>query len=193
MNDPATFWAMIGAVAQTLGSVATFAAVWVALKLARDERTIKLRVTAKFMSIISEHMDVKVMSVTIENTGHRKATVEGIYWSTGYFSRLLPTFLKARSCMQLDDYTWAINTRFPWTLEPGDSKSTFMRKGDFLTSFHEGKDDDLFRKLPFANKWRLIRHRVGTSVRTLPKVYLGKVDTKLTQQLEKNYSKNRDE
>jgi hypothetical protein len=186
-------WTKVGVPAQVVGSVATFLAVVVALKLAREERAIKLRVSAKFMSIISEHLDVKVMAVTVENTGHRKATVEGFYWSTGYFSRISPRFLRAQTAMQMEDYSWAINQRFPWVLEPGDSKSTFIRKTDFLDSFKEAQDGDLFRKMPFTNRWRLFNHRVGIGVRTLPTVYLGTVDPKLTQKLEANYSKNREQ
>ncbi len=190
--DNANLWTMIAALAQVMGSIATFAAVYVALKLAREERDIKLRVSAKFVSIISEHLDIKVMSVTVENIGHRKATIEGFYWSTGYFSRLVPTFLRAQTAMQMEDYSWAINVRFPWILEPGDSKSTFIRKGDFLDGFTNAQDGDMFRKLPFTNRWRLFHHRVGVGVRTLATVYFGTVDPKLTQQLEENYSKNRD-
>ena len=75
-SDPTTFWTMIGAIAQVAGSIATLAAVIVALLLARGERIIKLRVTAGFRSIISEVIDLDVISITVENIGHRAAKID---------------------------------------------------------------------------------------------------------------------
>jgi hypothetical protein len=185
-------WTMIGALAQVAGSIATFAAVYVALKLARDERRIKLRVTAGLRAIASYNQPIKVVAITVENIGHRTATIESLWWCTGYTKGLIPfpKFMKLQALMQMEDYGWAINERFPWILEPGKSQSTFFKREDFFRQFFEPIDGDLFRKLPLRNRWTLLNYRVGVGVTTLEKIYLGNAELRLKAALEAGYKKN---
>ena len=183
---------MIGALAQVAGSLATFGAVVVALRLARQERTIRLRVTAGFRTIISQVVEIQVLAVTVENVGHRAAKIELFGWTTGYVRKWIkfPKRFALQSCIQMQDYNWAINERFPWTLEPGQSKSTFIRRTEFVEGFSKHSNGDLFRKLPFAKRWVLFRHRVGVGVATHPQMYFGKVEDSVSSTLEAAYELN---
>src|SRR3546814_18225501 len=97
------------------------------LKLGRIKRQFRRRRTATFQNIVNAHGSIKVMCIQVENIGMRTARIEGFGWTTGYANvwRFLPKALRLRSVHQLPDYAWAINKNFPWTLEPGESQSTF--------------------------------------------------------------------
>lgn len=188
-----TFWTMVGAIAQVTGSVATFFAVYVALRLAKEERRIRLRVRAGLRVIINQDLRIEVVTISVENIGHREARIESLGWSTGFIQRWipLPTFLKLQGAFQLDDYEWAINPRFPWDLKPGSSKSTHFRRASFFSEFEQAADNDLFRRLPFFQRWTLLNFRVGVGVTTLSQLYFGDVESTLREELEAGYEGNR--
>src|SRR3546814_10170174 len=99
----------------------------------------------------------------------RTARIEGFGWTTGYANvwRFLPKALRLRSVHQLPDYEWAINKNFPWTLEPGESQSTFMRREEFIAGMAEHHDHGLFRTSPIRRRPFLLHHRVYVTVATL--------------------------
>src|SRR3546814_2402360 len=84
------------------------------------------------------------MCIQVENIGMRTARIEGFGWTTGYANvwRFLPKALRLRSVHQLPDYEWAINKNFPWTLEPGESQSTFMRREEFFAGMAEPRSEE---------------------------------------------------
>jgi hypothetical protein len=186
------FWTMIGAIAQVVGSIATFAAVLVALKLASEERQVRLRVRAGLRTIVDQNGQTEVVAITIENIGHRNATIESLAWTTGYVKRWirLPACLRLQSCHQMEDYEWTINERFPWMIEPGKSKTTVFRRQQFIEQFSNPVDGDLFRKLPFGRSWILLNYRVGVGVTTLRQIYFGEAEDGLKAALEAAYLKN---
>ena len=192
MTDQALFWAKLAALGQIAGAAATFLAVVAALLLARAERQLKIRVSAALMHLVNQMGATPIIAVEVENIGLRKVRVTGIGWSTGFFRWLfvLPKFLRARTCHQIPDYTWAINENFPWELEPGQSKTTSFRREEFLQEFRIAQPNDLFRKLLGQKRHVLFRHRVHAGVYTKRGVVLGKVDPKLTRLLEENYEPN---
>lgn len=183
------YWAKVAAIGQTAGALATFAAVVVALWLAKSERAYLLRVRARFGLILDVAGKTEVMTIEVVNIGLRKVTVTGFGWTTGFRNtlRILPPAFRLRSAFQFDDYSWSINPRFPWHLEPGESKMTHIRKADFIKSMTEVHPENLFRRLPLFNRWILLRHRVYVSISALETAYQGKVDPKMTKQLELHY------
>lgn len=192
MSADELFWAKITAIGQVAGAVATFLAVLIALYLARREQSLRIRVSAGLWSIFSEGSVTPVVAVTVDNIGLRKVGITGIGWTTGFFGRIfsiLPV-LRARSCHQMEDYSWIINKRFPWQLEPGESRSTYFKRDEFLAEFKKAQDNDLFRRLPWLSRHVLLRHRVYTGVYTKRGIVMGKVDLKLTRLLEDNYELN---
>lgn len=117
------------------------------------------------------------------------AIVTAFGWTTGYAFPIdiLPNWLRLRSVFQMPDYEWAINPNFPWTLAPGESRSTHLRRSEFIGGFAKPVDNDLFRKLPWRSRPRLLRHRVHVQVATRQTVYHGKVNPKVSRALEDAY------
>lgn len=189
MDAEALFWTKIAAVGQVAGAAATFLAAWVALHLARSERVFRLRVRAHFGQIVDSRGAVPVLTISVENVGHRTAIVTAFGWTTGYAFPIgiLPKWLRLRSAFQFPDYEWPINPAFPWTLAPGESRSTHLRREEFIAGFAKPLDGDLFRKLPWHSRPRLFRHRVHVQVSTRPKIYYGRVHPKVSQALEESY------
>ncbi len=193
VNDwmaPEIYWAKIAALGQIAGAVATFLAVVVALILARSERSFRLRIKARYGALVDVAGQTDVMTIEVCNTGLRKVTVTGFGWTTGYVNSLLvlPKRFRLRSIFQIDDYTWHINPRFPWHLEPGETKMTHMRRQEFVDGMTERHPDNLYRKLPWSKKSKLFRHRVYVSISSIERIYFGKVDSALTSNLEERYA-----
>lgn len=186
-------WEIVSALAQVAASVATFLAVWVALRLAREERAIHLRVRAQSMAIVNEQGSTDVVMVSVDNVGLRRAVITSLYWSTGYRRILvrLPFFLQLRGAFQNEDWDFYANERMPWSLEPGEAKSTFFRNDDFFDEFSKHRKGDLFRRMPFSKRYRLLNHRVGVGVKTIDRVVTGRVAPELTRELEAAYELNR--
>lgn len=188
MEQSILFWTKVAAIGQVAGALATAAAVIVALLIAQKERRFAIRVTAKFGVLVNATGSIPVMTYTIENIGLRPVEVTGMHWATGYRSWLftLPRFLRLTSAFQLPDYEWVINQNFPWKLEPGQSKSTHMRKNEFVASFVD-EPSGLLRKVPWAKKPVLLNHRVGAGIATVRKSVLAPVDRKVTKALTEAY------
>ncbi len=193
MATPSANWEMISALSQVAASIATFLAVLVALKLAREERSIRLRVRAQFMTLVNQQGLTDLVMISVENVGLRRAVITGLYWSTGYRRLLipLPSFLALRGAMQNEDWELSINEPMPWSLEPGEGKSTYFKRAEFLVEFSLAKNGDLFRRRPFGAEYRLLNHRVGVGVKTIDRLVTGTVSTDLTGALEENYELNK--
>src|SRR3546814_8976597 len=125
------------------------------------------------------------MCIQVENIGMRTAQIEGFGWTTGYANvwRFLPKALRLRSVHQLPDYEWAINKNFPWTLEPGESQSTFMRREEFIAGMAEHHDHGLFRTSPIRRRPFLLHHRVYVTVATLRRMCRSEEHTSELQSL----------
>jgi hypothetical protein len=192
MIEASLFWTKVAAIGQVAGAVATFLAVIVALYLGRAQQRFQLKVKAHFGQIVDVRGATPVMTIEVENTGLRTVRITGFGWSTGFTNtiRALPKWLRLQSAFQMPDYTWAINPPFPWILEPGEAKSTHIRRQDFIDGFSEPAPEDLFRRLPWASRKRLFRHRVWVGVYTRPTVWFGVVDPKITDALNKSYRGN---
>lgn len=192
MADPIIFWTKVGAIGQVAGAAATFLAVLAALSIATSERRFRLRVTAKMMAIHTVAGATPTVSVEVENIGNRTTRITGLYWATGYRNlfRFLPRFLRLKSGFQMIDYEWFINDNFPWTLQPGESKSTHFRRQAFLDGFAEHNENDIFRRLPLSKRYTLVNFRVGVGIYTRMGVYYGTVDRKLKVALEDGYQLN---
>src|SRR3546814_17341048 len=123
------------------------------------------------------------MCIQVENIGMRTARIEGFGWTTGYANvwRFLPKALRLRSVHQLPDYEWAINKKFPWTLEPGESQSTFMRRAEFIAGMAENHDHGLFPTSPQRRRPFLLPNLVYVSVAPHRVRCPGKEDPRITR------------
>lgn len=189
MDEAALFWTKVAAIGQVAGAIATFAAVVVALILSRTERQLRVRVSARFGYIVDVNGHTEVMTFEVENVGLRPVVVHGIHWTTGWYNRmgLVPKIFRVQSAFQMPDYTWPINPNFPWRLSPGESQSSHIRRQDFIEGFADPAPKDLFRRLPWQRRPKLLRHRVGVGVNTRRKIILGKVDPAITEALNSAY------
>jgi len=144
------------------------------------------------MAIHDVSGNTPTVSIEVENIGHRTARLTGLYWATGFFGPrwLVPKWFRSRSAFQIIDYSWIINENFPWTLEPGEAKSTHFRREEFLKEFVKPEEEDFFRKLPWSSRYRLLRMRVGVGVYTREGIIFGRVDSKLICELENRYPLN---
>lgn len=192
MTSSVVDWNAVAAIAQVAGSIATFAAVCVALKLAGEERKIRLRVEAKFMVMVNELGSADVVVVSVENIGLRPARVTFLFWSTGYRRILfrIPKLLSLKSCMQNEDWTLPLNEKMPWIVEPGNSKMTYFKRDEFLEGFKTASEGDMFRRLPFSKRFKLVNFRVGVGVTTMQKILTGNVGVSLKCALEDGYELN---
>ena len=187
--DESLYWTKIAAIGQVAGALATFLAAGVALQLGRTERQLRLRVTASFQTIVSSRQSVQVMCVQVENIGMRTARVDSFGWATGFANSLwiLPSWLRLRSAHQMPDYEWVINKDFPWTLEPGQTQSTYMRRPEFLEALSAPHEQGIFRSWQVFKKPFLLRLRVYVGVATMQKVCFGTVDPKIVRALTETY------
>lgn len=83
-------WLFINSFAPWLSAIGTIAAVFVALYLARRDKTIRLKVSAGHRLIITPGRsgpDPEYIAIKIVNIGHRDAQVTGIGWKTGLFEK----------------------------------------------------------------------------------------------------------
>jgi hypothetical protein len=186
-------WNAISAIGQVLGSLATFAAVIVALRLAREEREIRLRVTASDMIIGGNDKTVPVVMVRVENIGLRVAKVHSIHWTTGYRRGALPLpeIMSLRGAMQIEDWTFQHNAKLPWVIQPGESVATYLPREQFLENWQKTDRADLFRRLPLSKRYRLLNFKVGVGVDTIRQIIAGNVGARLARHLEDNYELNR--
>lgn len=189
MEAEILLWTKIAAIGQVAGALATFLAVVFALILARAERSLRVRVNARFAAIVDIHGSTSVMTYEVENIGLRPVVVTGMHWTTGFPNRFgfMPRPLQLKAAFQMPDYEWSINENFPWRLDPGESKSTHMRRQEFIESFVEPNQHDLFRQFFWQKRPRLFFHRVGVAVNTQPKIVFGQIDKSITTVLNDSY------
>lgn len=194
MEASALYWTKVAAIGQIAGALATFAAVFVALYLARSERRTRLRVTAQHAQIVDALGATKTVSITVQNIGLRAAKIDGVGWIGGLPSwsipRLvrwaIPRWLRQQTLHQIHDYSWAINENFPWRLQPGESKSTHFRRDKFFDEFTSKQGEAFFRKVPFLKRTMAVRPRVFVSVDTKP-VITGIIAKSLLSQMREAY------
>lgn len=193
MSSPELFWTKIAAIGQVAGAVATFAAVWVSLYLAASDRRFQLRVTARLAHLVDSGGQTPVVSIDVENVGQRTAKVLGFGWSGGFFKRWWrwrPAWLKSTTALQQPDYTWQINENFPWKLEPGDSKSTLMRRDDFFNNCNIRFTGMFFRKIPLIKRYVAVRPRVLITISSRRQALFGRIDDNLLRELRKKHIEN---
>ena len=190
LEDPSLYWTKVAAIGQVAGAIATFLAAGIALWLSLSERRVNIRISAKFWTMhCANGIFIPMVAITVDNVGHRRAKILMFGWTTGYANhiRILPKIFRLRSMFQNPDYTWDINPSFPWTLEPGESKSTYMKRDLFLKEFEKSRGLDLFRKFPWKRRKHLFRPRVCVSVETFIKPIFGRVDAAVVAAIEQTY------
>jgi len=186
VNPPELFWTKVAAIGQAAGAIATFVAVWISLYLARSERRFQLRVTARLAHLIDENSQTPVVAIDVENVGHRSVKVLMFGWSGGFFRkwwRWRPAWLKSATAFQQPDYNWLINPAFPWNLEPGDAKSTLMRRDEFFAECDGKFSEIFFRKIPFTNRHIAVCPRVFVTISSYPQALFGRIDDNLLHEL----------
>ena len=194
MSATELLWMKVGAIGQVLGAVGTFFAVIVALQLARREHRLRLRVSAKLGKIVNPVGSTDVVSIDVQNVGLRAAKVDGIGWIGGLptwslpraIRWLVPRWLHQESLYQIYDYSWAINEKFPWRLEPGESRSTFFRREEFFEEFNDKQGQTFFRRIPLTS-WHIpVRPRVFAAVDTQP-IISGKIAKSLINEMRETF------
>jgi len=189
VGDATLYWTKVAAIGQVAGAIATFLAVVIALVQSRAERSLRVRVRARLGLIVDGRGQTEVMTYEVENTGLRPVVVNGMHWATGFINVLgiLPPPLRLKSAFQMPDYEWPINENFPWRLGPGESKSTHIRRQDFIDEFCQPNEHDLFRRFFWQRRPKLFWHRAGVAINTRRGIVFGRVDRNLTSALEEAY------
>lgn len=192
MEADISFWTKVAAIGQVLGATATFLAVIVALQLARSERQLRVRVTAQLGTIVNAIESTDVVSVTVQNVGLRAAKIDGFGWIGGFPSWslpkilrwLIPKWLQQRTLYQVYDYSWAINEKFPWRLQPGESKSSYIRRSNFFDEFVKKEGETFFRRVPLTTLRIAVRPRVFAAIDTQP-ITTGRIAKPLLREMRK--------
>jgi hypothetical protein len=149
--DETLFWTKVAALGQVGGAVATFAAVVVALWIARSERRAHIKAHAglriTFAGDGSPFEDA--ISIGITNDGLRSVRISSIGWRTGWL-RHGPKWLKFQYAYQKFDHPVSLMTGPgpPFDLGPGQERTLLLP-----TSTHQERTElrDTFfnRRLPF--------------------------------------------
>jgi hypothetical protein len=159
-HDPAIWWTAFGAIAQAIGSLATFAAVGVSLWIVISERTMRARGTAGIRVMFAGDGTPGQYMVGIEvlNTGVRPFHISSVGWRTGWFSRG-PKATEYRFAIQ-NASVMVDRKPGPTIVEPGRTESFYMLIADMKNASGKAAIDDLFvRKLPFLGDvpiWAMI-------------------------------------
>jgi hypothetical protein len=126
-------------------------AVGVSLYLARQDKRVRLNITAGYRIIVSKGMQGKppgVMAIRIVNAGHREVQITGIGWKVG--------LIKKRHAQQIpiqDD----ISSPLPKRLRDGDEAVYYFPMGE-TQRWLDGFVKELL--LPYP-KWKLINTKVA--------------------------------
>ena len=113
-------WRFINSFANWFSALGTIGAVIVALYLARQDKRIRLRVSAGYRNIISPGTECdprKYLAIRITNIGHRDVQIVGIGWRIGLFRKFYADQLIISD---------GLSSTLPIKLRDGDEASYFF-------------------------------------------------------------------
>ena len=142
----ATWWAAFGAVAQAIGSLATFAAVAVSLWVVLSERAMRAKGSAGLHLTFAGDgtPGVYVVGIEVLNAGFRPFHVSSVGWRTGWLPKG-PANLAHRFAIQ--NLSVAMNPRsWPCTVEPGHKEGFYTRVSDFQSANAHRSRTEMFRR-----------------------------------------------
>lgn len=119
-------WNMVSALGQIAGAVATFAAVVVSLKLARDQGRPQVRLEVSVSTLLGPP-SFDVVSFTVINRGSRPVTINGYGWRTRGL-RWHP-----ESMWIVHDHRMMLQPELPKTLQPGEQALYLVSPTSFLS------------------------------------------------------------
>lgn len=148
-QDAATWWTAFGAIAQAVGSIATFAAVALSLWIIMSERAMQAQGTAGIRVMFAGDGTPGIYMVGIEvlNVGVRAFHVSSVGWRTGWLSRG-PKALQYRFAVQ--NTSVMMNQRpGPHIVEPGRNEGFYTKIADMKAAVVEASRTEMFdRNIP---------------------------------------------
>jgi hypothetical protein len=152
--DETLFWTKVAAIGQVAGAVATFAAVGVALWIARSERRTYIKVSACMrLCFVGDGSPFEDMiSILITNHGQRLVRISSVGWRTGWM-RYGPKWLKFQYAFQKFDHPVSLMSSPvpPLDLGPGQEVSLHLSPDSFKKG-GELRDTFFNRRFPFRRK-----------------------------------------
>lgn len=145
-------WKFINTFAPWLAAIGTLMAVGVSLYLARQDKRVRLNITAGYRVIVSQGMQGKppgVMAIRVVNVGHREAQITGIGWKVGLIIK--------QHAEQMTIQGDGISSPLPTRLRDGD-EAVYYFPMDGKQKWLEGFVAKLL--LPH-HKWKLRNTKVG--------------------------------
>lgn len=133
-------WDMVSALGQIAGAMATFAAVVVSLKLARDHGRPQVRLEVSLSTVLGPP-SFDAVSFTVINRGSRPVTINSYGWRTRGL-RWSP-----ESMWIMHDHRIAHQADLPKTLQPGEQAIYLVSVDSFLS------ETDRLRTSFFRRNW----------------------------------------
>ncbi len=149
--DQTLVWTKVAAIGQVAGAIATFAAVWVSLWLARSERRPHIKAQAGLRLLFDGYGSPfeDTISIRITNHGLRPVRISSLGWRTGWLGRG-PKWLAFQHAVQTCNSPMAGQAP-PFDLGPGQDASLNLPTEPFK-KVGEMRDTFFNRKLPWKAK-----------------------------------------
>lgn len=145
-------WEKVAAIGQVVGAAGTFAAVYVALHLARRSERPKLRLSVGKRLVVGfgEQDSPDILNFTIQNLGLTSAHVMQFGWRVGRWPFRFPEFLARGYAIQ----TFSSNIYGyppPYEVPPGQRRTSDMEYNSFFKSLESMTGEPFFSK-----RWPLL-------------------------------------
>ncbi|MFC1650571.1 hypothetical protein ACFL2X_03275 [Candidatus Latescibacterota bacterium] len=165
-------WEFINTFAPWFAAIGTLAAVIVSLYLARQDRRIKLKVSAGHRMLVTEGQQGKspqYIVISVVNVGHREAKVTGIGWEVGLRKKI-----SAYQTVPRD----GLSSTIPVKLEDGDEANYYIPLQGEL-KWIESFNNDILKPHP---KFNLIFTKVVVFT-SIGKVFKSKIEKGLQNKI----------
>lgn len=150
MEQQVLFWTKVAAIGQVAGAIATFAAVFVSLHLARQAGRVRLAIRAGLrIGFYGDGSDAwDLISVSVENLGDRPVRISNVGWRSGWSSRG-PKWLRYQFGVQ----RLSAGSQVPCDLAVGADVHFTVLLSDYENGNNAEKNLDFFgRRLPWSGK-----------------------------------------
>ena len=150
------FWRFVNSFAPWLSAIGSLSAVALALFLARQDKRVRLDVSAGHRLLVTQGVPgphPSYLSIRITNIGHREAQISSLTWKTGIFHKAY-----AVQTISRDD----LSSPMPIRLKDGEEANYFIRlddEHDWLGKFIED-----FLPNNYWLRLKLTRIRVHTTI-----------------------------
>ena len=143
-SDPLLFWTAFGAIGGTLGAIATFIAVIVALWQTKFSESKKLKLSFSNSMVLFDPLSIlpkqQFIQLSVTNTGNRNIIISK--WGFMFHKKDMHAILGINQSITVQQ----LNQELPYMLEKENSLQLYWERDHFIASLKDGVDRHLLQK-----------------------------------------------